>query len=197
MNEYPDNELINMISENSEEARDLIFEKYSYIIDIVIAKYKNVINGLSIDLDEIRQEAMVGLSDALVCYNQDEAANLATFITLCSERRIQNYVKKFTTQKEIANRGVISIDQKNINNLSLEETIGDLRDEPLKMLEEEEDFKRLQNKIDEMLSPAEKDVYKLLIKNYKDEDIAKILNLNIKQVYNTTHRIRNKIKDIL
>ena len=33
MNEYPDNEVVNMVCDN-EEATDLLYEKYKYIIDI-------------------------------------------------------------------------------------------------------------------------------------------------------------------
>ena len=35
MVEYPDEELVNLVCENSEEARDMLYEKYSYIIDII------------------------------------------------------------------------------------------------------------------------------------------------------------------
>ena len=38
MNEYPDNELVNLVCENSEEANDVLYDKYNYIIDIIIKK---------------------------------------------------------------------------------------------------------------------------------------------------------------
>lgn len=38
--EYNDYELSQMFNENDENAKDVIFEKYSYIIDIIINKYK-------------------------------------------------------------------------------------------------------------------------------------------------------------
>ena len=90
MVEYPDEELVNLVCENSEEARDMLYEKYSYIIDIICNKYKQSAYYLSADLQELRQEAMLGFSDALVSFNQDENASLHTFITLCVERRVRN-----------------------------------------------------------------------------------------------------------
>ena len=37
--EYNDYELSQMFNENDENAKDVLFEKYSYIIDIIINKY--------------------------------------------------------------------------------------------------------------------------------------------------------------
>ena len=55
MNEYPDNELVNMVCENSEDARDVLYEKYGYIVDIIYNKYRRSAYILSVDLNELRQ----------------------------------------------------------------------------------------------------------------------------------------------
>ena len=95
MNEYPDNELVNLVCENSEEANDVLYDKYNYIIDIIINKYKRGAYYLSVDLNELTQEARLGFSDALVSFNQDKSTTLPTFITLCVERRVRNYIYDF------------------------------------------------------------------------------------------------------
>ena len=38
--EYNDIELTQMVCENNEDAKDFLYEKYHYIIDIIISKYK-------------------------------------------------------------------------------------------------------------------------------------------------------------
>jgi len=73
MKEFQDNELINLVNEKNEDASDLLFEKYGYIADIIVNKYKKGAYYLSIDLNELKQEALVGFSDALVCYDQENA----------------------------------------------------------------------------------------------------------------------------
>ena len=55
----------------------------------------------------------------------------------------------------------------------------------------------LMEKIDESLSPFEKEVFDLMINNFQPEDIASLLNENTKKIYNTSHRIREKIKKLL
>ena len=41
MNEYPDNELVNLVCENSEEANDVLYDKYNYIIEDSLGKAIN------------------------------------------------------------------------------------------------------------------------------------------------------------
>ena len=129
--DYPDTELINLICENSEEARDMLYEKYSYIVDIICNKYKKSAYYLSADFTELRQEALLGFSDALVSYNQDDSASLQTFITLCVERRVRNYVRKADTNKMRIMREVYSLEyQYDDSSSPLLETIGDNSQNP-------------------------------------------------------------------
>lgn len=198
MNEYPDNELINMVCENSEEASDILYDKYSYIVDIIYTKYKRSAYILSVDLNELRQEAMVGFSDALVSYNQDKEASLSTFISLCVERRVRNYLRKADTHKNRMLKEAYSLDTTFTEDAApLSEMIGDNSNDPQVTIEDQENVKYLKSKIDELLSPSEKEVYELLINDFSYEDIASILNKTPKQIYNTASRLRAKIKDIL
>lgn len=198
MNEYPDNELINMVCENSEEASDILYDKYSYIVDIIYTKYKRSAYILSVDLNELRQEAMVGFSDALVSYNQDKEASLSTFISLCVERRVRNYLRKADTHKNRMLKEAYSLDTTFSEDAApLSEMIGDNSNDPQVTIEDQENVKYLKAKIDELLSPQEKEVYELLINDFSYEDIASILNKTPKQIYNTASRLRAKIKDIL
>lgn len=198
MNEYPDTELINLVCENSEEARDLLYDKYSYIVDVVCNKYKKSAYYLYADLSELRQEAMLGFSDALVSFNQDKTASLHTFITLCVQRRVRNYLRKASTPKSKMLREIYSLEYQYVENSApLLETIGDNSQDPQVKLEERENIKEFEKKINSLLSPQEKEVYELLINDFSYDDIASILNKTQKQVYNTAQRLRDKIKSIL
>ena len=42
-----------------------------------------------------------------------------------------------------------------------------------------------------------KEVYELLINDFSYEDIASILNKDVKSIYNTVQRLRQKIRSIL
>lgn len=70
--EYNDIELVHMVNENNEEAKDILYEKYNYIIDILMTKYKNIFYVLGMDFTEVRQEAMLAFTDALVKYSSEK-----------------------------------------------------------------------------------------------------------------------------
>lgn len=198
MNEYPDSELVNLVCEKSEEASDVLYEKYKYIIDIVYNKYRKSAYFLSVDLNELRQEAMVGFSDALVNYNQEKDVNLNTFISLCVERRVRNYVRSAETIKNKMLKTAYSLDAPyGSEDIPLGEKIGDSAHDPQITLEERENIKNLKKQIDEILSPTEKEVYELVVNDFSYEDIASILNKDIKSIYNTVARLRAKIRSIL
>lgn len=197
MHEYPDSELVNMVCEKSEDASDILYAKYKYIVDIIYNKYLKSAYALSVDLNELKQEALLGFSDALVNYNQDKAASLPTFISLCVERRINNYVKKADTKKYRMLKEAYSLDAPMSEHSTLKEYIGDDSLDPGKTLEMEENILNLKKQIDILLSPREKEVYELLINGFSYDDICTILKISQKQVYNTVARLREKIKSII
>ncbi len=197
MHEYPDNELVNMVCEKSEDARDLLYDKYKYIVDIIYNKYLKSAYALSVDLNELKQEALLGFSDALVNYDQDKSASLPTFISICVERRINNYVKKADTQKYRMLKEAYSLDAPMSDHSTLKEYIGDDSTDPGKTIEMEENILNLKKQIDVLLSPREKEVYELLINDFSYDDICTILKISQKQVYNTVARLREKIKSII
>ena len=94
-----DGELLHMLHESSEDAKDILFEKYKYIIDIEIRKYTNVAKKLGYDLNDLYQDALVGFSDALISYRDDKNSALPSFITLCVDRRLLASVIKAGRKK--------------------------------------------------------------------------------------------------
>lgn len=199
MNEYPDSELVNLVCEKSEEASDILYEKYKYIVDIVYNKYRRSCYLLKADKNELRQEALVGFSDALVSYNQDKGVNLPTFISLCVERKARNYIRKHETDKSRMEATAYSLDALygEDDYVPLREHLGSSLSDPQVTIEADENVKNLNKAIDEILSHQEKEVYELITKDFSYEDIAAILNRDTKSIYNTVQRIRNKIKSIL
>ena len=192
--EYQDAELLECVSDNSEEARDVLYEKYKYIVDIIINKYKKSAYYLSIDMQELQQEALLGFSDALYCYDSTKESNLATFISICVERKVDNYIKKHATPKMKMIKEIVSLDDIVTDNISLLDVIGG-DTSPEEKVEEKEETRLLYEKIKEALSPKEMEICKLLVYNFSYDDIASILNINTKQIYDYVYRIRKKLKD--
>lgn len=197
--EYSDGELCSMICEANEDAKDILFAKYKYIIDIVIKKYLLSSIKVGIEYNDLYQEALVGFTDAINSYVEEKDASLATFITLCVERKLQNTVIRAKTLKNKMFLEALSLDyQKNSEDSSLKEMISDQsKNDPLRNITNEETYKELLEKIKNELSSNEYEVFTLLITGLTYIEIANELNKNPKQVDNTIQRIRNKIKNIL
>lgn len=198
MNEYPDNEVVNMVCDN-EEATDLLYEKYKYIIDILLSKYRAVLKYHNLDVLEVRQDAIIAFMDAINNYNQEKNASLPTFITICVNRKIQNVIRKSSTIKETVLRESFSLDYTygDDDETTLADIIIEENSNPELKVINKENYNILVSKIDESLSPFEKEVFDLMINNFQMEEISELLNEPVKKIYNTAHRIRDKIKKLL
>ncbi len=194
-----DSELYMLICEENEDAKDIIYEKYKYIIDITIRKY--ALTGLKngFEYQDLYQEALVGFSDALCRYQEEKNTSLATFITLCVDRHLQNVLRKASRIKNRVVLESLSLDHVYEEyDVPLKDFISDnSKHDPLNTISKEEEFDKLLADIQDSLAPNEKEVYDLLILGKSYQEIAKSLNKTPKQIDNTIQRLKTKIKDIL
>jgi len=196
--EFNDIELSEMVKENSDDAKDVLYDKYNYIIDIVMAKYKKTFYTLDMDQKEVRQDALVAFTDAIIKYNPEGDASLPTFISVVVDRRVKNCIRNAESIKNKKNKESYSLDHEySAFNKPLKEIIGDLEYDPLTQMESSERIKELEKNIKEVLSKSEYEVYELLLQEMHYTDIAKKLKREPKQIDNTIQRIRTKIKDLL
>lgn len=193
-----DSELLMLFYDNDETAKNILYLKYKFIIDILIKKYKTAIHTLKIDEQEVYSEAAVGFSDALNNYKENKNTSLGTFITLVVERRIKVLLRKYNQEKYKSLKESLSLDNPLDNeghtyvDLLVDESI-----EPLKNLTESEDYNLLIHKIKNSLSKVEYEIFELLIRDFGWKDISEILNLEPKQVDNGRERIKRKIRKLL
>lgn len=196
--EYSDEEVLNLVLENNDDAKDYLYNKYRYIVTVITTKYWNIAKNLGLDYAELEQEAYYAFSDALRTFKADKNTTLSTFIYLCIERRLKKILRSNMGEKAKILNGTISLDNEIDGMFSLKELISDDHQfDPLNNLTNEENYKELLNQIKNELSEIEQEVFKHLIKGFDYLTIANLLNLNSKQVDNTIQRIKHKIKEIV
>lgn len=193
--DYPDNELEFYLHDNNEVAVDLIYDKYKYIIEVLLNKYKRVFYALNIDIEEVKQEANLAFSSAIYKYDYDKDTSMSTFITLCVERKIRQIIKSYETVKSKVFSETLSLNT-NISDTSLENFIGDDTYEPLKTLESKDTLKYINNEVQSLLSSSELEVYNLLLNGLNYIEIASVLKKTPKQIDNSIQRIRFKLKKL-
>lgn len=194
-----DNELLMLYREDDEDAKNILYCKYKFIIDILIKKYSYYIKILNIDYQEIYSECTVGFSDALRCYQDDKQTSLATFITLCIERKIRGMIRKYSREKHKEIQDAYSLDfEYDENGFNLLDSLSDEGHfDPLNSMTDRERYEELVSNIKSKLAKKEYNVFCLMIKGLNYQEIAKILNETPKQVDNAMQRIKNKVKLII
>ena len=196
--EYTDEQLIDLVHENSEEAKSVLFDRYKDKIDYLIRKYTIVAKTLGIDIKDLNQEALVGFTDAILNYIPGKEASLSTYICLCVERKIKKACIKASTNKHQAMKDTLSLDYTYDDiNLPLKELIEDVDSDPLIKITEQERYEELLEKIRSSLTDNELPVFELMILGLGYKDIAEVLDKESKQIDNAIQRIKGKIKKIL
>ena len=192
-----DDQLVGMIHESSEEAKDVLFEKYSNIIDIELSKYKKVALAIGYDYNDLYQDALVGFMDAINTYRDDRDSTLPSFISLCVNRKVYSSIIKAQRLKNKLFNEALRLEY-TYDDKPLMEYISDNGEhDPLINMLKQEKLDELDVKIKKSLSDNEYCVYALMICGLNYNEIASILDKTPKQVDNSIQRIRNKIRKIL
>ncbi len=199
MNNISDNELFVMALEENEDAKNILFRRYKYIIDILLKKYRKMAYKVGIESKDLYSEALYGFSDALVNFCQDKPASIATFLTLCIERRLQKQIIRAGRKKNKINTEAYSLDQVyDILGISYKDLISDdQKYDPLNSIMSRESYLELLKEIKERLSDAEYTVFSFLVNGFNYIQIAHVLGKSSKQVDNTIQRLKVKVRDIL
>lgn len=197
--EINDQELITMVHESSDEAKDILFRKYQYIINIEMKKYMRIAKVLGYDYHDLYQDALVGFSDALNSYRDDKNCSLASFITLCVDRKLQVAIKKAGRIKNQLLNESLSLEYiYSSYTAPLKDLLSDnMQNDPLENIVKEEQKEELVNSIKKSLSDNEYEVYCLMVNGLKYDEIATLLDKDLKQVDNAMQRIKNKVKKII
>lgn len=198
-NDYPDSELYMMICEDNEDAKEILFQKYKYVLNIVIKKYNFVASQVGIDSKELYSEALLGFTDAVNDYKDDKNAVFPTFLSLCVGRRLKKAIVHASTQKNRIINESYSLDKiYDKSGLPLIELIkDDNNSDPLIHISEEEHYLELVDKIKKELSEFECQVFELMLNDFNYIEIAGLLEKTAKQIDNTIQRIKSKAKIVL
>ena len=94
-----DYEVVYLVKENDEEARKIIFNKYIPIVRKLASKYSMSAKWARVDFDDLVQEGLIALNDAIDKYDENSGALFYTFACICVERRILTFCRKMSSNK--------------------------------------------------------------------------------------------------
>lgn len=186
-----DYELVYLAQENNEIAQEYLINKYKYIINVIINKKLARITALKIERDDIFNIGLLALHQAINTFNSNDSS-FASFATILINRRINNYFKINNRKKDSVYINSISLNDETFNKSILKEKVIN----PDAVVIKEENHQELAQKIYYQLTDLEKSIFKL-IGDFDIQEISKILNVDVKKVYNAITRIRNKTSKVL
>ena len=191
--EYNDYELLDYIAEGNEDAINIMYDKYRYIVE-GIAKSK-IGNSFGLDYNDLVQEGMIGLSEAINGFRNQRDVTFYTFALLCIKRQIYTAIKCASKVKNRALNNSISLDYE-FDDSNLYKTIIDTKQKnPLDIvIGTEKKYEAVEN-ISKKLSLFERKIFDLWIRGYSYCDIKSILNIDYKRIDNAIQRIKKKIEN--
>ena len=194
--EYNDYELLSYIAEKNEEATEIMYKKYEPLINSIANKMLKYTKGTGLDVNDLIQEGMLGLSKAIDNYDFNIDATFYTFAKKCIERKIISQIVANTRQKRRILNEAISIEatDENGNTTELEFLLKDNSENPEFVLMNEQNELDLIKKAKKVLTDFEQQVFELKIVGFDYKEIATLLEKDVKAIDNAIQRIKIKLK---
>lgn len=196
--EYNDYELINYISEDSEEANDIMFKKYEPLILNIAKKIYKYASKYGLEQNDLIQEGMLGLSDAIHTFKDNKEAIFYTYAKTCIEHKMISLVISSNRLKHRILNESISLEGTNRTGeaTNIEYLFKDDRKNPENILLSEEYEKEIVQKAEKILTPLELQVFELKINGFDYKEIAEMIDKEPKSIDNALQRIKHKLEII-
>ncbi len=193
MNTY---ELLYMCHMGDRKAEKCIVDEYRRMAEGIVAGSLSSQYGITgVCRDDLVQEALIGVTDAIDMYRQDKDASFRTFAALVVRRRVWKMVKHYKT---IGFGTDDSLDASVVEDIPL----ADIIPSPNRMLEPEYACRfhvaeSNMNEVYESLSPKEKAIYKAWQDGCSYKEGAKRFNCTQRSFEGRLRRVKQKVKDAL
>ncbi len=181
-------------------------------VDILMVRYKDMVRNLAGSMyiiggetEDLIQEGMIGLFEAVRDYDSGRDASFRTFAKLCVSRKMYSAIRLSGRKKHMPLNTYISIYNDGENRedggnagVSLQDILpADSDTEPESIILGQEKALEISEAIENELSAFEKSVMDLYMTGMGYAEIARVLGRDEKSTDNALQRIRGKLKKYL
>ena len=188
-----DDDLIALSREQDSRATGTLMSRYKGMVRSR-ARSMFILGG---DSEDLIQEGMIGLYNAIRDYSPDRNASFRTFAELCITRQVLTAIKAATRTKHKPLNDYVSFSSEagESDGISLEDQIeDDSPTDPEEIVIESESFRQLMGRISSFLSSYENKVLKLYLDGHSYSSIAETLGKPPKSIDNALQRIKSKLE---
>ena len=172
-------------------------------LDYLLSKYRNFVKAKSStyflvggDRDDIIQEGMIGLFKAIRDYDKNRPSSFISFVELCIKRQIITAIKAANRKKHIPLNSYISLNKplyEEADRILMDIMEGAKVLDPMEIFIIEEEIKKLESRMDSMLSDLEFEVIQQYLQGKSYEEISLEINRDTKCIDNAIQRVKKKL----
>lgn len=183
-----DYELLYLAKENNEHATDILLKKYYHKIWF---KAKKACSK-SRDIDDYLNEGLLCFYESITSYVDN--SKFSTYLSKMLTNRLINYkVLQERKKYSILNEAFLIDNYEEIPAKNLKDSNLD----PELIIEENENYQILKNRIISSLNPNEEIILNLIEQNFTIKEISNIMDIKNQKVYNIINKIRLKVSKIM
>ena len=192
-----DYEMLFLVNEKNEKAEEILINKYKNLINKYIEEYKNIAVQNGLEECDLYQEGLLGLTNAIKTFDQSKEASFFTYANICIKTKIQTAIRNSSSKKNIALNQSVSLDNLiNSDTTNYYDIMCDSKNDISDKLLKQEEQQQLFQNIEKCLTPFEKQVLSLKANSYSNDEIANMLQKDKRSIENAINRIRNKYRNI-
>ena len=196
--DYNDFELLSYVSDNNEEASEVLFNKYRPLINATANRLYYYCKNTGLEINDLIQEGMLGLNLAINSFDNEKETSFYTYAKKCIERRIISVIVSSRRLKhKFLNESLsFEINDEVSQSFIHEKNLEDNSYNPEEILVNSESFEELIKEVSSHLTEFEIQVFELKLNGFDYKEIAEILDKDTKSIDNALQRIKSKIKKI-
>lgn len=180
-----DYEVLYLVEENQSDYKEIIFKKYHPLLSKISYEYFNKMRKCGVEYDDIYQEGLIALNYAVDHFIFEKNIKFYTFVNICVRSKLNSYFIRISSGKnKILNESMALMQHADMDIESLISTSFD--DSYLSFYGKIINFKN-------DLNSVEAQIFELRYNGFSNNDIGKLLNLTVKNVYYYLHLIRKKL----
>ena len=185
-----DETLAQRAKNGDDEALADLIERYTPLVCMRARAYARGV----MDVDDVYQEGMIALLKAVRNYREDTAGSFRTFAAVCVNNKMLSAVTAHMRDKNAPMRSYLSLSGREI----LEDLLAAVSPEtdPEKLVIASEESAARNRRIENLLSPFERQVLRLYLSSYSYEEMSRQLGSSTKAVDNALQRVRRKLRNV-
>ena len=197
--DYNDRELLDLIAEHNEDALQIMYKKYEPYLVTQARTFYNSAPYVGLEVSDFRQEGMIALTEAIQSYDMNLNVTFFTYATTCIQTRMISSLIGAKRQKHKILNESVPLEQKTSDGseLSLDNFLVNDNMNPERVVMNADYMEQLFRNLKNELTDFEYQVFELKYNDFSYQEIANLLEKDVKAIDNAFQRIRSKATKML